>query len=53
MSNPKRFDVHTHVQFAAFGDETDAVIQRALDSGVWLVNVGTQKSTSEDAIKTA
>lgn len=50
---PLNFDVHTHVQFAAFKDDADAVIQRALDAGVWVVNVGTQKDTSENAIKFA
>lgn len=47
------FDVHTHVQFAAFKDDADLVIRRALDSGVWLVNVGTQKDTSAKTIEFA
>lgn len=51
MSNPKLFDVHTHVQFHAFKDDAELVIQRALVAGVWLVNVGTQADTSEEAIK--
>lgn len=50
---PFLFDVHTHIQFVAFGQDQDAVIQRALDAGVWMVNVGTQKNTSEKAIETA
>jgi TatD DNase family protein len=53
MSAPRFFDVHTHTHFAAFGGETDVVIQRALDAGVWMVNVGTQKNTSEKAIEVA
>src|SRR3989344_7172607 len=53
MSSPRLFDVHTHVQFHAFKDDADLVIHRALDVGVWLVNVGTQQSTSENAIKLA
>ncbi len=53
MSTPKFFDVHTHVQFAAFKDDADLVIKRALEQGVWMVNVGTQKDTSENAIKLA
>lgn len=53
MSNPKFIDVHTHVQFHAFKDDADAVIRRALEAGIWLVNVGTQKDTSEDAVKIA
>lgn len=53
MSNPRFFDVHTHVQFAAFKDDADIVIQRALDAGVWMVSVGTQRDTSAKAIEFA
>ncbi|OGF51614.1 hypothetical protein A3H04_01300 [Candidatus Giovannonibacteria bacterium RIFCSPLOWO2_12_FULL_43_11c] len=49
----KLFDVHTHVQFAAFRDDAKTVILRALEAGVWMINVGTQKDTSEAAIKIA
>lgn len=47
------FDVHTHTQFAAFKDDADLVIQRALDAEVWMVNVGTQRDTSAKAIEFA
>ena len=47
------FDVHTHTQFAAFADDQDVVIQRALDAGVWMINVGTQRDTSAAAVETA
>lgn len=50
---PLLFDVHTHTQFAAYQDDKDAVIRRALDAGVWMVNVGTQKDTSAEAVETA
>ncbi|TSC68906.1 MAG: TatD DNase family protein [Parcubacteria group bacterium Gr01-1014_66] len=53
MSTPSLFDVHTHTHFAAFADDTDAVIRRALEAGVWIVNVGTQRDTSAGAIETA
>ncbi|MDO8560983.1 MAG: TatD family hydrolase [bacterium] len=53
MTSLKLFDVHTHVQFAAFEKDYDAVIRRALGGGVWLVNVGTQKDTSASAVKIA
>lgn len=49
----KLFDVHTHVQFAAFKDDWREVIKRALDKQVWLINVGTQKDTSLAAIELA
>src|SRR3989344_6974173 len=45
------FDVHTHVQFQAFKDDFHEVIKRAIDNGVWMINVGTQRDTSEAAIK--
>ena len=47
---PTLFDAHTHTQFAAFGEDQDAVIRRALDAGVWMVNVGTQRDTSAAAV---
>ena len=50
---PILFDVHTHTQFAAFAEDQDAVIRRALDAGVWMVNVGTQQDTSAVAVETA
>lgn len=53
MSTPRLFDVHTHIQFQAFKDDAEAVVKRALDSGVWLVNVGTQKDTSAYAVEIA
>ena len=52
-SAPFLFDVHTHTQFAAYAEDKDAVIRRALDAGVWMVNVGTQRDTSEASVETA
>lgn len=51
--NPQLIDVHTHVQFHAFEEDADAVIQRALDAGTWMINVGTQRDTSVNAIALA
>ena len=53
MSIPKLFDVHTHVQFASFNEDREVVIQRSLDAGVWLINVGTQKDASAKAVEIA
>jgi len=47
------FDVHTHVQFAAFKDDRKEVLERALKNDVWVVNVGTQRDTSESALELA
>lgn len=50
---PKLIDSHTHVQFDVFKNEADQVIKRALDSGIWIVNVGSQKDTSKAAVEMA
>lgn len=47
------FDAHTHVHFAAFKEDSDAVIRRALDASVGLITVGTQRDTSRLAVETA
>lgn len=47
------FDAHTHPHFAVFGDDSDAVIKRALEKNVWMINVGTQHATSQGAVETA
>jgi TatD DNase family protein len=53
MSIPQLFDAHTHVQFAAYDQDCDLVIARALAKGVWMVNVGTQRDTSARAVELA
>ncbi len=49
----KFVDAHAHVQFAAYDDDRDAVIARAFETGVAIVNVGTNKETSGAAIRLA
>src|SRR3954469_25652866 len=49
----KYFDAHTHPQFVAYDADRDAVIKRALESGVGMNIVGTQKDTSEAAVALA
>lgn len=44
-------DTHAHVQFSGFKDEADAIMQRALDAGMVVVNVGSQIDTSMEAVK--
>ncbi|TAK94845.1 TatD family deoxyribonuclease [Patescibacteria group bacterium] len=46
-------DTHAHVNFSAFKDDADEVIRRALEKNVWLVNVGSQYSTSQRAVEYA
>lgn len=47
------FDAHAHTQFAAFKDDYNEVIERALVNKVGLINVGTQKDTSARAVEIA
>lgn len=47
------FDIHTHLNFAAFDRDREPVIDRALRAGVWLNNVGTQQDTSRRAVDIA
>ncbi|WKZ26227.1 MAG: TatD family hydrolase [Candidatus Paceibacterota bacterium] len=52
--NPKPtqyIDIHAHVNFAAYDEDREAVIERALEAGVWMINVGTQKDTSKSAVE--
>lgn len=53
MRRPLFFDVHTHVHFTAYDTDREEVLRRALDSGTWMVNVGTQRDTSRSAIEIA
>jgi TatD DNase family protein len=46
-------DTHAHVNFSAFKDDADAVIKRALDKGIFFINVGSQYSTSARAVEYA
>lgn len=49
----KYFDAHTHVNFAAFKDDMDAAIRRAIDTEVGMNVVGTQFDTSKSCVETA
>jgi len=46
-------DIHAHVNFAAFEGDRDEVIKKTLEEGVAFINVGTQKDTSEKAVRIA
>lgn len=46
-------DVHTHAQFAEFDIDRDIVIRRALDAGIWMINIGTDRRMSEAAVELA
>jgi TatD DNase family protein len=48
---PKYIDIHSHVNFKAFDEDRDVVINRALDNNTWIINVGTQFDTSKKAVE--
>ncbi|MFA6027763.1 MAG: TatD family hydrolase [Patescibacteria group bacterium] len=47
------FDSHAHVNFKPFEKDQNAVIKRALDAGISMINVGSQLSTSRRAVEIA
>ncbi|HVN26792.1 MAG TPA: TatD family hydrolase [Candidatus Paceibacterota bacterium] len=54
MTDEARFiDAHTHVQFPGYDADRDAVLGRAREQGVVVVNVGTQRDTSRAAVELA
>jgi len=46
-------DTHTHTNLEQFKDDYDEVIRRALDNDIWLVNVGVDMVSSQNAVKIA
>lgn len=54
ISQPTLIDTHTHINFSAFfEDDAKETITRARQAGIWIINVGSQYSTSERAVKMA
>jgi TatD DNase family protein len=51
IGEPYFFDAHTHVQFKAYDADREAVLARAQEAGVWMINVGTQRDTSRAAVE--
>lgn len=47
---PKYIDIHAHTNFKAFEEDRDEVISRALENDTWIINVGSQFSTSKRAV---
>lgn len=44
------FDSHCHVHFNAYKNDMDEVIKRALNKGVFMITIGTQKDTSKNGL---
>lgn len=53
MANEHFFDTHTHVQFSGYDVDRAAVLARAREADVYLINVGTQRDTSVRAVELA
>ncbi len=43
-------DTHSHLQFNAFKDDRDVIMQKTLADNIWMINVGTKYQTSQDAV---
>lgn len=43
-------DTHSHLNFNTYKEDSLEVLQRSLDNGVWMINVGSQYSTSKRAV---
>jgi TatD DNase family protein len=50
---PDFIDIHAHVNFEAFKEDREEVIKRSLEANTWMINVGTQKDTSQSAVELA
>src|SRR3989338_7923384 len=46
-------DTHAHLNFNTYKEDSLEVLQRSLDSDVWMINVGSQYSTSKRAVEMA
>jgi len=46
-------DSHCHAHFAAYKDDMNEVVERSLANGVGMITIGTQSSTSRNAIELA
>jgi TatD DNase family protein len=46
-------DTHAHVNFNAYKDDAEDIIRRSLEQNLWMINVGSQRSTSKRAVEMA
>ena len=49
----KLIDTHAHVNFNSYRNDSEEVLSRALENDTWVINVGSQFSTSRRAIRIA
>lgn len=53
LSKIEWVDTHAHLNFNAYKEDVDEVIKRTLDNNVWMINVGSQYTTSKRAVEIA
>lgn len=46
-------DTHAHVNFNVYKDDAEEILKKSLDREIWVVNVGSQYSTSKRAVEMA
>lgn len=46
-------DTHSHLNFKAYKNDSDEVINRTLRDNIWMINVGTKYETSSQAVELA
>jgi len=44
-------DTHAHLNFHAFKEDADTVAKRTLENDIWVINVGSQYTTSKRAVE--
>lgn len=44
-------DSHAHLNFKAFDQKREKVVNNCLSENIWMVNVGTNQKTSEKAVE--
>ena len=50
---PQFSDVHAHLNFSDYDADREETIRRALDDGVWMINIGVEKKESQFAVELA
>lgn len=53
FSAPKLIDSHTHLESQFFGDYKNKALKRALDDKIFIINVGVDRKSSQEAVKVA
>ena len=46
-------DTHAHLNFSAYKEDVDEAVRRSLDNDIWVINVGSQYTTSKRAVEIA